>query len=107
MSTRVVLEREPDTGAHLEVALLPAQTPDDLPASPIDLVHRRGVARGNEQVAVLVDADRVEVEIVPAVSRREIRLSGRDVICAVPLQQHLAACDVDLLEHSLDQRTGG
>ena len=52
-------------GVDREVRVLAPETPDDLAARAVDLVDRVGVARGHEQVPVRVDADRVQVDVVP------------------------------------------
>ena len=71
------------------------------PALAVELVDRRGMPRRHEQVVVGVDADRVEVEVVDVprgVGRRPVRLVHGDVVEAVPLEEHLAFLDVELLD---------
>ena len=57
-------------------------------------------------MAVVVDADRVEVQVVDVPVRRDgelERLVKGDVVEAVPLEQDPTGWDVDLLDDALDQ----
>ena len=62
----VVLEGKSGAGAHLEVTLLPTEAPDDLARVAVDLVDGGGFAGRDEQVAVVVNVQGVDVEIVDA-----------------------------------------
>jgi hypothetical protein len=77
-----VLPGEDGVRGEREVAVLAAEAPDDLAGSPIELVNRVGVARGDEQVLVVVDGDRVEVNIVPVGPDRPVGLLDREVVVA-------------------------
>lgn len=63
----MMLEAKRDVGTEFKIRTLPAQSPDDLARGPVDLVHRAGIARGDEVVAVAVFVDGVDVEVVPGV----------------------------------------
>jgi len=58
----------------------------------------------DEQVAVVVEADRVHVEVVIDVARRDgrVALVGENVVEAVPLEDDTAGGDVDLLDDRLE-----
>ena len=63
------------------------------------------VARGDQEVPVRVDCDRVEVEVVemPWIGRIDaVRLVERHVVEAVPLEQDASRVDIDLLDNTLD-----
>src|SRR5207247_8260725 len=64
LASRIVLPRELRSGAHGEAALLPAEAPEHLLRLAVDLVERVRVARRDEEVAVRLDVDGVEVEVV-------------------------------------------
>src|SRR5215212_1188276 len=98
----VVLESGPGAGTHLEVALLPAQTPDDLSRLSVDLVHGGGVAGGDEQVILIVYVYGVDVEVVVGLGVRRVEA---DVLEAVPLEDDLTALDVDLLDDPVEHVT--
>ena len=89
-------------GPEPEVAVLAAQPPDDPPAVAVDLVDGPGVATRDDQVAVGGETDRVDVEVV--VGRVRVARGGlvavgdRHVVEAVPLEQHAAGGQVDLLD---------
>ena len=95
-------------GPSCEVALLPAEAPVDLPAVAVDVVDRPRVARVDQQVAVLVEVDGVDVEVVVrrrgGGRHRRLALGHRHVVEAVPLEQHAARGDVDLLDHAVEDR---
>ena len=97
----VVLPGEHRRRGEREVRPLASEAPHDLPGLAVELVDRVGVARGDEQVLVAVDGDRVQVHVVPIGAERPVGLLEGDVVEAVPLQQHPAAGDVDLLEHGV------
>ena len=103
----VVLPREPCAGIEGEVAALSSQTPEHRAVAAANEIHGVRVSRGDEQVAVGLDLDRVEVEVVPRA--REIgrdvleRLARRDVVEAPPLEQQPTGRHVDLLDHALDR----
>src|SRR5438093_1982450 len=99
---RVVLPGEPCTGCEVEVARLAAETPDDLARVPIDLVDRPGVAARDQEVPVDVEGDRVDVEVVVRRFDRLVAVGERYVIEAVPFEEHTPACDVDLLDDTVD-----
>lgn len=63
----MMLEAKRDIGTEFKVRTLPAQSPDDLAGRPVDFVHRTGIARGDEVVAIAVFVDGVDVEVVPGV----------------------------------------
>jgi hypothetical protein len=100
-----VLPGEPDPGAELEVALLATEPPEHRFRLAIDLVDRVCVARGNEEVSVRLDLDRVDVEVVEGrglgagfcLRRWRVRLSDPNLGVAVPLEEDAARPDVDLL----------
>ena len=74
------------------------------PLRAIDLVDRVGVARGHEEVPVRVHADRVQVDVVPVGAEAPVGVGDRDVVEAVPLEQHAPGRDVDLLEDRILDR---
>ena len=99
-ASHVVLECEPvavGEAGRREVASVP-ERPDQVPVGAIDLPDRRRVPRRDEEVAVGVDRDRVEVHVVPrgpgAGRRGHDTLAQRYVIEAVPFEDHRAGCDV-------------
>ena len=73
-----------------------------------DLVGRPRIARVDQQIAVRVDVDRVDVEPVPRSARRGwerlLALAERNVVRAVPLEQDPAGSDVDFLDDPVDHR---
>src|SRR5580765_3793789 len=77
LAAGVVLPLEVRPVAHLEAALLAADLPQDLLRLPVDLVDRVRVARGDEEVAVRLRGDRIQVDVVV---RRRLRalLRARD-----------------------------
>src|SRR5215208_212248 len=60
----VVLEGAPGARTHIEVALLPAEAPQDLSTGAFYLVDAPGVASGDEQVAIEIYVYGVDVEVV-------------------------------------------
>src|SRR5215203_1945152 len=102
LAAGVVLEGETGPLAHSEVAPLPAEAPDHLPALPVHLVDGGGLAGADEQVAVVVLSHRVYVEVVVGVALVGVRPGGglleADVLQAVPLEEDLARLDVHLLD---------
>lgn len=63
----MVLEAEVHIGTESEIGLLAPESPDDLAGCSVDLVHRAGVAGGNEVVTFGVFVDGVDVEVIPGV----------------------------------------
>jgi hypothetical protein len=59
-----VLEGGPGTRTHLEVALLPDESPHDLAAVALYLVYGPGISGTEEQVAVGLYVYGVDVEVV-------------------------------------------
>jgi hypothetical protein len=103
----VVLPGEPGAGPGLEIGLLPAEPPMYGAVRAGDLVDGPGVAGGNEQVPVGGDGDGVDVEVVVAgrlAGQGLMRLAELHVVEAVPLEEHLARGDVDLLRDALVNR---
>ena len=104
-----MLPAEGHAGPELEVAALAAEPPDDPAGVPVDLVDRVGVAGRHEQIAVVVDGDRVDVEVVVGavgITRQAVvGLDQRDVADAVPLEQHSPGLDVELLKRSFEHRS--
>ena len=102
----VVLPGKPHVGPEREVASLAAEPPEDLPGSTADLVDRVRVTGRHEQVAVVIDLDRVDVEVVEdpswVLGQAVVRLHELDVIDAVPLEEHAAGLDVQLLDAALE-----
>ena len=98
MAADVVLEGEWGARAHLEVVLLPAQSPHDLACLAVDLVDGAGRAGGDEQVILVIHIYGVDVEVVVGL---EIRLLEADVLQAVPLEEHLAG----LLDYPVEHNT--
>ena len=94
-------------GAHLEVVLVGAERPHHRARLVVDLVDRPGVAQRDDQVAVGVERDRVQVVGVEHGARctvLEERGADRDVVDRVPLEQHQPGLDVDLLDDRVHQR---
>src|SRR5215211_5262502 len=60
----VVLEGAPGAKTHIEVALLPAEAPQDLSTGAFYLVYTPGVASGYEQVTIEIYVYGVDVEVV-------------------------------------------
>src|SRR5258705_9746514 len=60
----VVLPFEPGTTSELEVAPPAAEAPEYTARAPVDLVGRPRVPRGDDQMPVRCDVDRVDVEVV-------------------------------------------
>src|SRR5215203_2717739 len=102
LAAGVVLEGETGPLAHREVAPLPAEAPDHLPALPVYLEDGRGLAGADEQVAVVVLSYGVDVEVVVGVALVGVRPGGglleADVLQTVPLEENLARLDVHLLD---------
>ena len=103
-----MLPGELRTRAEHEVALLPAQAPDDLPGAAADLVDRGRVPGGDEDVAVAVEVGRVDVEVVVRILARalvlgngEVGLGRRHLGKAVPFEEHTAGGDGELLDDAL------
>ncbi len=98
----VVLPPEGGARPHLEARPLPAEPPGHLPARAGYLVDGTGIAGRDQELAVRRDRDRVDVEVVErvrlgAAGERLVGVGDRDVVQAVPLEQHAAGRDVDLL----------
>ena len=76
------------------------------PGAPVHLEYGPGVPRAHQQVAVGVEVDGVDVEPVPGRARRgrprHVAVGVGHVAGAVPLEQHLAGLDVDLLDDAVD-----
>src|SRR5919107_1389163 len=95
--------------SHGEVATFPAQTPGDLARLARDLVQGGSPARRDGQVSVGMWIYGVDVEVIE--SRLEVgrwtveRLLQLDMVEAVPLEEHLPALDVDLLDNPFQHRT--
>ena len=107
--TRVVLPRRCGARTQLEARVLAAQLPAHLAGFRIDVVGGPGVARVDQQVAVLLDVDRVDVEVVERFSRGSSarprrRSSQRHVVEAVPLVHHQTRLQVDLLQQRVRDR---
>jgi hypothetical protein len=100
-----VLPRERRPTAHLEVAPLAAEPPDDGARPPVDVVDRAGIARRNKQVSVEAQPDGVDVEVVERrlLSSLGVGLRDCDVPERVPFEQHASGRDVDLLQPRVDQ----
>ena len=96
-----MLPREAGALAEREVALLAAEPPHDVAVLLRDLVDGPGVTRRDEQVAVGVDVDRVDVEVVEEVADAGVGLGRRHVVEAAPLEQHLRARNLELLDDPL------
>src|SRR5688500_6800509 len=64
VSAGVMLKDGPDSRTHLEVALLAAQTPDDLPRLAVHFVHRASPAGRDDQVSARNRINGVDVEVV-------------------------------------------
>ena len=92
-----MLPGERHTGAQGEVASLAAQTPENLARLPVDLVDRPGVSARDEEVAVVVEVDRVDVEVVVGRVHRQIAVGDRHMVEAVPLEEDVAGGDVEPL----------
>src|SRR6202044_2631272 len=97
---------------QLEAAVLAAELPDDVARVPVDLVGGPGVAGVDEQVAVGVDVDRVDVEPVPG--GRGCRGKGlfavavRHAAVAPPREGAPPGGDVVPRDHPVDRgRVGG
>src|SRR5215210_1039590 len=94
---------------HGEVAHFPAQTPGNLARLARDLVQGGSPARRDDQVSVGMWIYGVYVEVVESrleVGRRSVeRLLQLDVVETVPLEEHLPALDVDLLDDPFQHRT--
>ena len=102
-------------GAQGEGTVLAPELPHDLAGVPVHLEHGPGVPGVHEQVAIGVEVDGVDVEPVPGRARggrpRQVAVGVGDVGGAVPLEQHPAGLDVDLLDEPVDDplvgRAGG
>src|SRR5215207_5718458 len=109
----VVLVVGASSQTHVEVAPLPAKPPGDLARLAVDLVDGGSPTGRDEQVFVIIYVYRVDVRVVEIrLEIRwwfEIRLLKGHVLQAVPLKEHLAGLDIDLLdypvEHSAVRRT--
>ena len=79
---------------------LPPSRQRTWPVCAVDLVDRPGVPARDEQVAVVVEVDGVDVEVVVGVAlgHRRVAVVERHVVEAVPLEEDPAGCDVDLLD---------
>src|SRR5919201_4153505 len=108
LPSRVVLPQKARPAAKREVAALPAEPPDDPSRPPPDLVDGLRVPRGDEEVAVVILRDRVDVKEVVrngSLSRPLcIRLGERDVPDAVPVQENAPRAQVELLEAAVGDR---
>src|SRR5437667_5264896 len=60
----IVLPREPDVRPEREVAALAAEAPENPAGLAVDLVDGPGVPARDEQVSVVVEVDRIDVEVV-------------------------------------------
>src|SRR5918995_401968 len=93
----VVLEGALGTGTHLEVALLPSEPPQYLPALTSYLVYGPGIASTDEQVAIVVYFYGVDVKVVVEMlwifGHLDIGLLDVDVLQAVPLEDDLLGLD--------------
>src|SRR5215211_3516688 len=105
LATGVVLPGPPGAWIHLEGTLLAAQPPQDLTALAVDLVDGGGSAGGDKQVGVVIDIYGVDVEVVeghPGILRWvSVGLFRTYMLQAVPLEEHLAGCDVYLLSYPI------
>src|SRR5215207_7949514 len=102
----VVLVVGASSQTHVEVAPLPAKPPGDLARLAVDLVDGGSPTGRDEQVFVIIYVYGIDVEVVER--RLEIRwwfvirlLKGH-VLQAVPLKEHLAGLDVDLLDYPVE-----
>src|SRR5215211_1376754 len=88
---------------HVEVALFPAKTPDDLARLAIDFANGASSPSRDDQVSAWNRIYGVDVEVVESrleVGRRlEERLFYSDVVQAVPFEERLAGLDVELLDY--------
>ena len=80
---------------------LPPSCQMTFPVCQAHLIDRPGVPGVDQQVAVGVQVHRVDVEPVPRGAgrgrQRLLALAVRDMVGAVPLEQHPAGTDIDLL----------
>ena len=99
---RVVLPCEGDVRPEREIALRAAEPPKDGARVSVDPVGGPRVASADQQIAVFVDADRVQVEVIPCDGgrrrHRRMALVEPDVVQAMPLEEDMAIGDVDLLD---------
>src|SRR5215216_1046640 len=104
----VVLVGEPGARTHLEVAPFAAKAPDDLAALAVHLVDGPGSLGVDEEVAVWFHLYGVDVEVVDRLlgifPGPTVRFPHADVIEAVPLEEHLARFEVELLGYALPDR---
>ncbi len=104
------LPGEGDVRAEGEIALRHAEAPLHLAGVAVEPVGGPGVTRVDEQIPVFVEADRVEVKIVPGGGpggrKRLVALVEADVIEAVPLEEDAPARDVDLLHDTFRDEAG-
>src|SRR5262249_18329544 len=103
----VVLPREDGAGPHPEVALAAAEAPEHAPGGMAQLVDGPGGASRDDQVAVVGDVDRVDVEVVELRTDPRVRLRGVDVVEASPLEEHPRARDRELLDDAADDARPG
>src|SRR5919112_2708555 len=100
----VVLGNEAGSWAHLEVALLATEAPQDLTVLAVDLVDGGGPFGGDEPVAVEIYLYSVDVEVVEGragvLRRLAVGLLDAHVLQAEPLEEHLPGLDVELLGDS-------
>src|SRR5918993_2367761 len=98
----VVLEGAPGARTHLNVALLAAESPHDLAAVALYLVHGPGISGTEKQVVVGLYVYGVDVEVVVDVlgilGRLDVGLLDSDVLQAMPLEDDLPGLDVHLLD---------
>src|SRR5215212_907307 len=99
MIAGVMLEGSHGARTHLEVALFPAELPDDLARLSVDLVNSAGITGGDEQVFLIVYIYGVDVEVVKGLG---VRLIEADVVQAVPLEYNLPGLDFDLLDDPVE-----
>src|SRR5215208_2541516 len=112
-----MLEGESGTGAHLEVALLAPEAPDDTARVAVYLVDGAGLAGADQQVVVMIDVYGVQVEVIDArglyvLPGLAVTLVETYVIETFPLKEHLSGLDVYLLNgalhrHALFRATDG
>ena len=97
------------TRGHREGRRAPPDLPANLAGRRIDVVDGPGRARGDQQAAVRLRGDRVEVEPVvgpgdAGAARGHVGAREGHVLERVPLVHHEARADVDLLEDGVIDR---